>query len=769
MRVRPGWATQLEISNLRAAADAACDCSSFDGSSPDKKHGKYVKCAKDVVSAQVLAGNLRKQCKGFVLRTYAQSSCGFATTPKGDKIPCVKKVLKSGKVSCAVKPVDTCIGKAGKYTRTPCPLIASCLDAGDTNGNLVLDAGDTGACSIVSLRTVDIPSGAEPPHTPGSTGVTVTDHGLLTQFGGPDFSLNNARYTRFRFSRVSGPPDAILILSPGFEGGAASFKILAENLLQRALDDHGLSIEVWAYDRRTNQLEDRSGLSVAAAQSDAQVALDWLFGPQLGIVGPLPRNAVFHGIFAETAFMAEWTNLVFSRDIDAIVSAADAVVKNHNVFLGGHSAGTGFAARYAATDFNLSGVGDPDPGYAKLRGLVLLEGGGGSTSGAALTPDTLDRIIAKYDGGIYGAVRDNAGRCVDGVTACTIANEATACVGQVPPKCTLPTTSYSTGLINPQILATAEPLAIQAFTDPDGGQAILQVDQDGITGNNAVAQVPELGSLSLVIPAATAEGSLGKFLDDDSDVAGIAPFVATSLGAPGPTVNGLLTWQDITEGPLPASVLPNNGPAPTSLPGGIWGQEKEDTRFDRLRSTFSLPNTNFTDWYYPVAGPSTTSVSGQCSGLSGTCTVGNVGAACSGATQAGADAKCNQSISLDSSALSIGRGRPDIENLTQAAEIDIPVIAFGCTNGLTPVPGDYVPFASSIATCTAPSCDGTTPRIVSASSPNPAFPTFGNVSGGFEVYMTEGFSHVDVVTAEDGPDNNIIGPLSDFLARNIEP
>ena len=103
-------------------------------------------------------------------------------------------------------------------------------------------------------------------------------------------------------------------------------------------------------------------------------------------------------------------------EMTARVEAARAVAKNQNVFLGGHSAGTGFTARYAATDFDSTGLGPEQPGYGKLRGLVLLEGGGGSTSGPALTADTLDRIEAKYDGGLFGAVRDNAGRCVDGTT-----------------------------------------------------------------------------------------------------------------------------------------------------------------------------------------------------------------------------------------------------------------------------------------------------------------------------------------------------------------
>src|SRR6185369_4470337 len=171
--------------------------------------------------------------------------------------------------------------------------------------------------------------------------------------------------------------------------------------------------------------------------------VDWLFGAELGIpldpvlaAGP-NRRAEFY-VSTDVPFIANWTPLVFARDIDAVVTAADAAVVNHNVFLGGHSMGTTFTARYASTDFDLTGAGPPQPGYAKLRGLVLLEGAGGTTAGNPLSADTLDRIEAAFDGGLYGAVKDpsSAGRCVDGTTACTIANEATTCSGQLPPKCT---------------------------------------------------------------------------------------------------------------------------------------------------------------------------------------------------------------------------------------------------------------------------------------------------------------------------------------------
>ena len=336
----------------------------------------------------------------------------------------------------------------------------------------------------VAQQTLDVASAAQPANTPGSPSVTVSNVKLIAQFGGTGFSLNNARYTRYFKAGPATQPDAILVLVPGFEGGAAGFKPLAENLIARAVAQ-SFALEVWAVDRRSNQLEDMVGLDLAEQYADPQIALDWLFGGELSLTlhpllaaGP-NRRAVFYDTQADVPFIANWSPLVFSQDIDAVVTAARAVAMNQNVFLGGHSAGTGFTARYAATDFNLTGVGPADPGYAKLRGLVLLEGGGASVAATPPSADTLDRIEAKFDGGLFGAVRDNAARCVDGVTACTIATEAVDCVGQLPPKCTLPTSAYSVvpGLLNARILTAGEVTAIQAIVDPDGTENVVGVDQ----------------------------------------------------------------------------------------------------------------------------------------------------------------------------------------------------------------------------------------------------------------------------------------------------
>jgi pimeloyl-ACP methyl ester carboxylesterase len=571
---------------------------------------------------------------------------------------------------------------------------------------------------------------------------------LLTQFGGPDVNLNNGRYTRYYLSdQADRQPDAILVLVPGFEGGASNFLVLADQLMHRARAENSLTLEVWAVDRRSNQLEDTVGLDLAEDLQDINVGLNFLFGDDLGLELSQPlvdgpnRRAIFYNNNTDTAFMAQWTPLVHSRDIDAIVEQARARALNANVFLGGHSAGTGYTARYAATDFNFAG-GEPEPGFRKLRGLILLEGGGASDSGAIPDAETLDLIEARFDGGLYGAVRDGAPRCIDGETACTVETQANDCAAFSNQQCVVNTPAYSDagGLISPQLLAVSEVNALDVLINGDGVQSILQLEQNGEPGNTAINKVPQLGALNALFGDAPSSSLslLGQFLDDDGVVASVASFVATSVGFPGPEVDGVKTWLTGDE-EIPAEAFVDNGPAPQELNlVRRWGVEAEPSDLDgSMLPMFYRGATNFSDWYYPSSGLSV--VSG---------------------------------LGLDTTALSApppaGRGRSDIANRTQGALIDIPVIALGGSNGLTPTPASWLGFARAIAPCAAPACDGTTPRLVDENNPNPVFPTFGDVSGGFEVYISEGYAHLDVLTAEDDESNKVIAPLLDFVARHLQ-
>jgi hypothetical protein len=74
--------------------------------------------------------------------------------------------------------------------------------------------------------------------------------------------------------------------------------------------------------------------------------------------------------------------------------------------------------------------------------------------------------------------------------------------------------------------------------------------------------------------------------------------------------------------------------------------------------------------------------------------------------------------------------------LTQNAAVDVPVIAIGGSNGLTPEPKSFASYLASIAT---------PPQRQ-------------------EVHILEGYAHLDVVTAEE---NESVPLIADFIRRAL--
>ncbi len=141
-----------QIRAARNMVDATCVCASFDGS-PGHTHIRYVACVTHVINAQVAAAHLRTRCKGTVTTFYRNSTCGM--NPALHAEPCIKTVTESGKVTCTIKattkkdgttPSGQCTN-GRTFTQVACPAYTTCIDAADTNGNLIIAApGDTGAC-----------------------------------------------------------------------------------------------------------------------------------------------------------------------------------------------------------------------------------------------------------------------------------------------------------------------------------------------------------------------------------------------------------------------------------------------------------------------------------------------------------------------------------------------------------------------------------------------------------------------------------------------
>ena len=134
-------------------------------------------------------------------------------------------------------------------------------------------------------------------------------------------------------------------------------------------------------------------------------------------------------------------------------------------------------------------------------------------------------------------------------------------------------------------------------------------------------------------------------------------FLAMSVGEPGPMVNGMLTWKDILHGPLDAGAGPR--PAADDAAGGPLGRG-QGSHAARPRAVGVLRRADeLLRLVLSERRPSTTT-----GGLSSDLHGGNVGAP--------ARRRDARSPHLDSTKLSapppVGRGRCDIENLTQAGQ-----------------------------------------------------------------------------------------------------
>jgi pimeloyl-ACP methyl ester carboxylesterase len=155
-----------------------------------------------------------------------------------------------------------------------------------------------------------------------------------------------ARYDRVSYERF-GPASAkrVLILVPGTQGGAGDFSLVGPEIVKRVK-----GLQVWAYDRRSQALEDHTGF----ASGDPDKAFNYY----LGGGGFKPASA---------PFARDWGLKLALEDLRAVVKRARR--GGRKVILGGHSLGASTAEAYAVWDFK------GRPGVRDLSGLVLIDGG----------------------------------------------------------------------------------------------------------------------------------------------------------------------------------------------------------------------------------------------------------------------------------------------------------------------------------------------------------------------------------------------------------
>jgi hypothetical protein len=162
----------------------------------------------------------------------------------------------------------------------------------------------------------------------------------------------------------------VLVLNPGTSASAAYFKPIADDIVRRT---HG-RWQVWAVERRENQLEDHTLLDAtkrgqATPQQVFDYYLGWLANPEITNHFELIPDA-------DVGYGRGWGMNVQIQDLRRVIKLANRL--GRRVVMGGHSLGGSITTAYATWDFN------GKPGAKGLDGLVYIDGG---SNPAPITPE----------------------------------------------------------------------------------------------------------------------------------------------------------------------------------------------------------------------------------------------------------------------------------------------------------------------------------------------------------------------------------------------
>ena len=190
-----------------------------------------------------------------------------------------------------------------------------------------------------------------------------------------------SKYDRV-FVTKTGPASAktVLVLMPGYAGGAGDFTKVARDLVARV---DGL--QVWSVDRRSQALEDTSMFEKGfRGEATPQQVFDYYLGWIANPAQPGPRYSP--PSTDSLKFASEWGLPTAIGDLRNVIRSAKRQGKR--VILGGHSLGASMTAIYATWDF------DGRPGYEDVDGLVMIDGGALGSFDDITSPADLRRQLA---------------------------------------------------------------------------------------------------------------------------------------------------------------------------------------------------------------------------------------------------------------------------------------------------------------------------------------------------------------------------------------
>lgn len=342
---------------------------------------------------------------------------------------------------------------------------------------------------------------------------------------------NRVRVMRYRADPPEDEVDAVLVLVPGFLSGASSFDGLARGVVAASQG----RFEVWALDRRSNLLEDVTGMQAAEAAQDPELAMAYYFE------GAEVEGRTFAGLPTsdDLGHFSEWGLATFMADLRTVLETIPEARRPTNLFLGGHSLGGALVEIASAWDVDGAPLG------ASLAGIIPIDG---TIGGVGLDRDD-------YHDGVSGGLLPVPG--VDGLRS-----------GDEDRIALLP-------LLAPTLFVTFEISAMRAFYDPSG-----------------ISCDPGIGDLHQALfgirPWVTNAAVIGLTFDDQyAPISIFAMHIGEAAGGPFEHVS------------LDAFGLDYDAPSdPRAVYSWVAADDDVSCVRSMARASFAGP-TNFAEWLFP--------------------------------------------------------------------------------------------------------------------------------------------------------------------------